>query len=261
MNALEQDFDLRFGVPGGMATYRKSLALGFFYRFYHEVLQELNPPGSEVDEDCIAEIEREISKGRKDHASSVAYEKKNIGKEQPHVAAMKQTTGEAQYTDDIPVQKNELYGCLVLSTKPHARLLSVDASSALDIPGVIDYVDHRDLPNEKANWWGAPNCDETFFAVHEVFTAGQPIGVVLAVDAKKAEAGARAVKIEYEDLPAIFTIEEAIEAQSYFDHYHYINNGDVGRAGALLPRDKRMCMCAETGGRGDGSLVFHTESV
>ncbi|KAK5241040.1 hypothetical protein LTR16_009826, partial [Cryomyces antarcticus] len=36
MNALEQDFDLRFGVPGGMAIYRKSLALGFFYKFYHE---------------------------------------------------------------------------------------------------------------------------------------------------------------------------------------------------------------------------------
>ena len=66
-----------------------------------------------------------------------------------------------------------------------------------------------------------------FFAVDEVFTAGQPIGMVLAIDAKKAEAGARAVKVVYEDLPAILTIEEAIEANSYFDHFHYINNGDV----------------------------------
>lgn len=152
MNALEQDFDLRFGVPGGMATYRKSLALGLFYKFYHEILQELNPPGSHVDEDCIAEIEREISKGHKDHASTAAYEKKVIGKEQPHVAALKQCTGQAQYTDDIPVQQNELFGCLVLSTKAHARILSVDASPALDISGVVEYVDHRDLPNAKANW-------------------------------------------------------------------------------------------------------------
>lgn len=231
MNALEDDFDLRFGVPGGMATYRKSLALGFFYKFYHEILQELNPPDStEIDEDCIAEIEREISKGHTDRHSSVAYEKKVIGKEQPHVAALKQCTGEAQYTDDIPPQKNELYGCLVLSTKPHAKLLSVDSSPALDLPGVVSYVDHNDLPNAEANWWGAPNCDETFFAVDEVFTAGQPIGMVLATDAKKAEAGARAVKVEYEELPAIFTIEEAIEQDSYFDHYHYINDGDVEKA-------------------------------
>ncbi|CAK3988386.1 Xanthine dehydrogenase [Lecanosticta acicola] len=230
MNALEQDFDLRFGVPGGMATYRKSLALGFFYKFYHETLAELNPEGTEIDHDCLAEIEREISKGKKDHAAGRAYEKKVIGKEQPHTAALKQCTGEAQYTDDIPVQKNELYGCLVLSTKAHAKIVSVDASPALDLPGVYEYVDHNDLPNAKANYWGAPNCDETFFAVDEVFTAGQPIGMILATSAKLAEAGARAVKVEYEELPAIFTIEEAIEANSFFDHYHYINNGDVEKA-------------------------------
>ena len=51
--------------------------------------------------------------------------------------------------------------------------------------------------------------------------------MVLATDANKAAAGARAVRVEYEELPAIFTIEEAIEASSYFDHFHYINNGDV----------------------------------
>lgn len=230
MNALEQDFDLRFGVPGGMATYRKSLALGFFYRFYHEVLAELEVKEGEVDEDAIGEIERIISFGKKDHTAGAAYEKKVIGKEQPHVAAMRQTTGEAQYTDDIPVQRGELYGCMVLSTKAHAKLLNVDPSPALEIPGVVDYVSHNDLPNPQANWWGAPSCDETFFAVDEVFTAGQPIGMIVANSAKLAERGARAVKIEYEDLPAIFTIEEAIQHESYFDHYRYINVGDVDKA-------------------------------
>ncbi|KAF2479259.1 Molybdopterin-binding domain of aldehyde dehydrogenase-domain-containing protein [Neohortaea acidophila] len=230
MNALEQDFNLRFGVPGGMATYRKSLALGFFYKFYNEVLQELQTSSSTADADCIPEIEREISKGFKDHASAVAYEKQTIGKERPHVAALKQCVGSAQYTDDIPVQQNELLACLVLSTKAHARILSVDTSPALDLPGVVDYVDHNDLPNPEANWWGAPKCDETFFAIDEVFTAGQPIGVILGTSAKQAEAGARAVKVEYEELPAIFTIEEAIEANSYFDHYHYINDGDLDKA-------------------------------
>lgn len=230
MNALEQDFDLRFGVPGGMATYRKSLALGFFYRFYHEVLSELTVNKADVDEDALKEIERNISYGKKDHTAGVAYEKKIIGREQPHVAAMKQCTGEAQYTDDIPVQKNELYGCLLLSTKPHAKIVSVDASPAMDVPGVFDYVDHNDLPNPEANWWGAPMCDETFFAVDEVFTAGQPIGIILATSAKQAEAGMRAVKVVYEELPAIFTIEEAIQKESFFEHYRYINNGDVDKA-------------------------------
>ena len=49
--------------------------------------------------------------------------------------------------------------------------------------------------------------------------------MILADSAKHAEAGARAVKVQYEDLPAIFSIEEAIAKESYFQHYRYINIG------------------------------------
>ena len=230
VNALGNDFNLRFGVPGGMASYRKALAFGFFYRFYHDVLSELDVPGIDLDEDVRGEIIRGISAGNKDHEATQAYERRVLGKANPHVAALKQCTGEAQYTDDIPVQKNELYGVMVLSTKAHAKILSIDSSPAMDLPGVVDWVDHHDLPNPEANWWGAPACDEVFFAVDEVFTAGQPIGMVLADSAKHAEAGARAVTVQYEDLPAIFTIEEAIAKKSYFDHYRFINKGDVETA-------------------------------
>ncbi|RDL39251.1 putative xanthine dehydrogenase [Venustampulla echinocandica] len=230
MNALEADFDLRFGVPGGMATYRKSLALGFFYRFYHEVLSKLEVNEADVDEEVIDEIERMISTGKEDHDSTIAYQQNILGKANPHVAALKQTCGEAQYTDDIPVQKNELYGCLVLSTKAHAKITSVDYSPAMDLPGVVQWLDHTDMPSPEANRWGAPVCDEVFFAVNEVFTAGQPIGIILADSATHATAGARAVKVDYEELPTIFTIEEAIEQESFFEHHRYINNGDTETA-------------------------------
>ncbi|KAJ5101710.1 FAD-binding type 2 protein [Penicillium alfredii] len=230
MSALEKDFNLAFGVPGGMATYRKSLALGFFYRFYHDILSQLEVKSSDLDPDVVAEIERAISSGEKDHEASVAYQQKILGKATPHVSALKQSTGEAQYTDDLPVQQNELFGCMVLSTKAHAKIISVDVSAALDIPGVVDYVDHTDLPNPQANWWGAPKSDELFFAVDEVTTAGQPIGMILAHTAKTAEEAMRAVKVEYEDLPAILTMEEAIEAESYFEHYRYIKDGDPEEA-------------------------------
>lgn len=230
MGALEEDFDLRFGVPGGMATYRKTLTLGFFYKFYHEVLAELQAEAANVDTQAIGEIERDISSGEKDHKAAEAYEQKILGSEKPHVAAMKQCTGEAQYTDDLPVQKNELYGCLVLSTRAHAKLLKVDPEPALDLPGVAGWVDHNDVATPEANWWGAPSCDETFFALDEVFTAGQPIGMILADTAKRAEQAARAVLVEYEDLPAIFTIEEAIEKESFFNHFRHIKKGDTEKA-------------------------------
>jgi xanthine dehydrogenase/oxidase len=227
MNALEKDFDLRFGVPGGMATYRKTLALGFFYRFYHEIMSTLNVAENDNYQDITDEIERDISTGHKDHYASDAYRQEVVGKSGNHLSALKQCTGEAQYTDDIPVQKNELYGCLVLSTKARAKILSVNAEAALDIPGVFDYIDHRDLPSPAANWWGAPNSDEQFFAVDDVFTAGQPIGMIVATSAKIAEQGSRAVNVEYEEMPAILTIEEAIEADSYFNHFRHIKNGDT----------------------------------
>jgi xanthine dehydrogenase/oxidase len=230
MAKLEEDFDLRFGVPGGMATYRKTLALGFFYKFYHEVLAELHADEADIDTQAVGEIERDISSGWKDGKAADAYKQREVGQSKNHVAAMKQCTGEAQYTDDIPLQRNELYGCLVLSTKAHAKLLSVDPEPALDQPGVVAYVDHKDMASPEANWWGAPVCDETFFAVDEIFTVGQPIGMILADTAKQAEQAARLVKIEYDELPAIFTIEEAIEHDSFFQHFRYIQKGDTEKA-------------------------------
>lgn len=230
INALEQDFDLRFSVPGGMATYRKSLAFGFFYRFYHEVLAKLSVNQAEVDKEAIYEIERMVSKGKEDQESTVAYQQNILGKANPHVAALKQCTGEAQYTDDIPPQRNELYGCLVLSAKAHAKIASVDFSSAMNLPGVVEWIDHSDMPSPEANKWGAPVCDEVFLAVDEVFTPGQPIGMIVADSALHAAAGARAVMVDYVELPAIFTIEEAIEKESFFEQYRYIRKGDTESA-------------------------------
>ncbi|KAJ4306773.1 hypothetical protein N0V88_000140 [Collariella sp. IMI 366227] len=227
MSALGHDFDLQFSVPGGMASYRKSLALGFFYRFYHEVMQTL---GGKADEEAVSELERDISTGKEDGEAAAAYMQETLGKSNPHVAALKQVTGEAQYTDDIPPLKNELYGCLVLSTKAHAKLLSVDPSPALDLPGVVDYVDRNDMPSARANHWGAPHFQEVFFAEDEVHTAGQPIGLVLATSAQRAAEGARAVKVEYEELPAVFTIEEAIEKESFFNFFREIKKGDPEEA-------------------------------
>ena len=66
---------------------------------------------------------------------------------------------------------------------------------------------------------------ELFFAVDEVHTAGQPIGLIIADTEPHARAGARAVLVEYEDLPQILSIEEAIEQNSFFPHYRFIRSG------------------------------------
>jgi xanthine dehydrogenase/oxidase len=65
-NALEQDFNLAYNVPGGMPVYRKTLALGFFFRFWHDIGGELKIDASQKFDDAVYEIEREISKGHRD---------------------------------------------------------------------------------------------------------------------------------------------------------------------------------------------------
>lgn len=257
MSALEKDFDMPFSVPGGMASYRKALAFGFFYRFYHDVLGVLDGRDSDgsskssssgsdsgasadgasdtssetlhehADPQVVAEVEREISQGTLDHDTAKAYEREVTGKANPHLAALKQTTGEAQYTDDIPPLSNELHAAYVLSTRAHARILSVDYSAALAMPGVVDTIDKSDMPSEEANKFGAPHFDEVFLADGEVFTAGQPIAMVLATTPQRASEAARAVRVEYEDLPAILTIEDAVDKESFHPMYREIKNGNV----------------------------------
>ena len=231
MDALGRDFNLVFGVPGGMATYRRSLALGFFYRFYHDVLERLNAvKGQAVDTAAVAEIERSISTGTVDKAAAAEYEQSVVGKSNNHLAALKQACGEARYTDDIPPLRDELHGCFVLSTKAHAKIKSIDYSAALDMKGVVDKVDRHDLISPETNRWGAPFNDDLFFAEDEVHTAGQIIAIVLAKSPLQAAEAARAVKVEYEELPAILTIEEAIKHNSFHETYREIKKGDTEEA-------------------------------
>jgi xanthine dehydrogenase/oxidase len=108
----------------------------------------------------------------------------------------------------MPSIGNQAFVGLVLSTRAHAKILSIDASAALEQDGVINFVDHHDLPNERANFWGAAAIDETFFAVDKVVSHGQIIGAVVASSRLIAQKAARLVKVAYEDLPHVLTIEE-----------------------------------------------------
>ncbi|KAI0173247.1 xanthine dehydrogenase [Hypoxylon sp. FL1284] len=220
INALLKDFDLPFGVPGGMAEYRKALTLSLFFRFWHESVQELEISG--VGSDIVDEIHRGVSAGTRDHVATSGA--KVVGKEIPHLSALKHCTGEAEYVDDMPRQRNELHCGLVLSTKAHAKILAVDWSVALEMPGVVGYLDKDSVPRESNNW-GPIRVDEPLFAMDEVHSHGQTIGLVYAETALQAQAAATKVRVTYETLPAILTIDQAIKAESYFEHGKQLKKG------------------------------------
>ena len=220
MTCLASDFVLRYGVIGGMATYRKTLAMSFFFRFWQEVISDLQL--GNVNPEIIREIHRGISCGTRDDFNP--FEQRVVGKQIPHLSSLKQTTGEAEYVDDKPRQDRELFGALVLSSKAHAKIISVDWSPAIGHGLALGYVDKNDVSKE-ANLWGSIVKDEQLFADGEVFSHGQPIGLVYAETALKAQAAARAVRVEYEDLPVILTIDEAIAANSFFAYGKELKKG------------------------------------
>lgn len=223
------DFPLQYGVPGGMAIYRKSLAMGFFAKFWAEVTTELgvtlDSEMTNLNELLDSEIHRGLCTGKQDLEDVVLAKK--AGQSIPHLAHLKHVTGEAQYCDDIPRQHNELIGALVFSQKPHAKILSISADVSLKMDGVHDFITVKDLPG--SNIWNPPAMDEVLFAEDEVFTCGQVIGVVLAETKNQAQAAARAVKIEYEELPYILTIDEAIAAESFFKPRPKLERGDISK--------------------------------
>lgn len=132
-----------------------------------------------------------------------------------HNSALKQASGEAVYCDDIPKMENELYMGLVLSSRAHAKILSVDPTKALKMPGVVAFFSAKDLSMEN-NITGPVIHDEEIFRRVLVTSVGQTIGVIVAENQDQAQEAARAVVVEYEDVqPVIVTIEDAINNDSY----------------------------------------------
>ncbi|MBN3295195.1 AOXA oxidase, partial [Amia calva] len=152
-----------------------------------------------------------------------------IGRPTVHQSAFKQATGEAVYYDDIPSIDGELFLFLVTSTRPHAKIMSIDASEAVSMPGVVTFLSAKDVPGNNRRQWLTEV--EELFAEEKVTCVGQIIGGFVANTREEAKRAAERVKITYEDLsPVFFTIEEAIQHQSFFKPERKLERGNVEEA-------------------------------
>ncbi|KAM9820644.1 xanthine dehydrogenase/oxidase [Neosynchiropus ocellatus] len=230
--SLAEEMTLDPSAPGGMVTYRRTLTLSLFYKFYLIVLRKLQREGVsvQISPNCLsatqiyhpetpssAQIFQSVPEGQnKDDV---------VGHPLMHLSASKQATGEAVYCDDIPLYENELYLALVTSTKAHAHILSIDSSEAESSPGVVCCVFSKDIPG--SNSTGVSVNDETVMADRKVTCVGHVIGAVVADTQINAQRAAKRVKIEYEELPPIVTIQEAIAAKSFFEPIRTLQRGDL----------------------------------
>ena len=151
----------------------------------------------------------------------------------PHDSGPLHVSGLARYTDDVPLPPGTLHLAFGTSARAHARLVSVDLSAVRAAPGVIAVLAHADLPRPIDV---SPSAhDEPLLAIDEVVFHGHPIFLVIADSHLAARRAARLGKIEYEDLPAILTLDQALAADSRIEPTVEYLRGDPDAAIAAAP--------------------------
>jgi xanthine dehydrogenase molybdopterin binding subunit/xanthine dehydrogenase small subunit len=146
----------------------------------------------------------------------------------PHESAHKHVTGEAIYVDDVAQSQTIFEVWPVCSPHAHAKILRRDVSEARAMPGISAVLLAEDVPG--LNDVGAVRHDEILLADKEVLYHGHIVALVVGETQELCRAAAAKVIVEYESLPPIFTIEEAIAAESFHSDPHFIRRGDVSTA-------------------------------
>lgn len=121
-------------------------------------------------------------------------------------------TGLQQYVADVRLP-DMLHARLVTVDAAHARIVSIDTNEAERVPGVHLVLTAADLPQPVPRF-GPQFADRPVIALDEVKYHGEPVAAVAADTKDAAEAAARLVRVEYEELPAVFTIAGALAADA-----------------------------------------------
>jgi xanthine dehydrogenase molybdopterin binding subunit/xanthine dehydrogenase small subunit len=151
-----------------------------------------------------------------------------------HESAVAHVTGRALYVDDTAQQRPMLEVWPVMAPHARARILRRDASAARAMQGVVAVLMAEDVPGR--NDVGVSRQDEALFAASDVMFHGHLVALVVGELAAACRSAAAAIEVEYEPLPALLTIPEAIAAESFHNPARVIQRGDPDRALAAAPR-------------------------
>lgn len=143
-----------------------------------------------------------------------------IGKRVPVIDAREKVTGEAMYTGDLKFP-HMLYGKILRSLHPHAKILNIDTSRAKKLPGVKTVVTAEQTPKKKIGTFVADQC---FLAVDKVRYIGEEVVAVAAIDEDTAQEALDLIKVDYEPLPAVFDMEKAVWPDAPRIHEEALNN-------------------------------------
>jgi xanthine dehydrogenase large subunit len=167
-----------------------------------------------------------------------------------HLSADKHVSGKAIYADDIPEPQELLHLYIAMSAHAHARLISVDLGAVRSARDVVWVGCADDIPG--ANNVGPVVADEPLFAASEtsggdVQTAGQALFAVAATSPEAARRAAKLAKIIYDPRDPILTIDQAMDAKSFFGKPKRISRGDA--TAVMAAARHRLTGTIEIGGQ------------
>jgi carbon-monoxide dehydrogenase large subunit len=137
-----------------------------------------------------------------------------VGKSVPRVDTLSKVTGQAAYTGDV-ILPGMLFGKAVRSPYSHARIVRIDTSRAEALPGVKAVITAKDVPDILM---GLNLADLPILAREQVRFVGEKVAAVAAVDEETASEAADLVDVEYEELPAVLDVNEAMKERSVLVH-------------------------------------------
>ena len=130
-----------------------------------------------------------------------------VGKSVTRLDALEKVTGEAQYCTDIKIP-GMLYGKVLRSPYPHARIIRINTSKAETLPGVRAVVTGKDSPEKR---YGGYLKDQHVLCKNVVRHVGDAVAAVAADTLDIAEKAIELIDVKYEELPGIFDVEQAWE--------------------------------------------------
>ncbi len=156
-----------------------------------------------------------------------------VGRVFPRNDAVEKVVGRAVYADDLTLPRM-LYGKVLRSPYPHARVVAVDASAAERLSGVRAVITARDIPG--LNRYGLAIPDQRVLSDGVVRYRGDPVAAIAAEDEETAREGLDCVRVDYEELPAVFCPLEALRPDAPRVHedgnllqHTTIRKGDVNQ--------------------------------
>ncbi len=140
-----------------------------------------------------------------------------------------------KYVADLSIP-GMIEGKFLRSPYAHARIVSIDTAEAEAMPGVVAVLTSKDLTDIGPYIGRGKNKDQPVIALNRVIFAGQPVAAVAALDRATAEEALSKIHVDYEELPAVISVEDAMAdgaprlhdfAERNICAHHELVKGDV----------------------------------